>query len=153
MSTITHDNLLKRFSYCAVRGRFFYLCTTSMKVKSGDVAGGKQNTGYRSLQIDGKRYLEHRLAWFYCTGAWPVGQVDHLNRDKTDNRIANLREASAAQNRRNRDVKGYRVKGSRFQARAWRNGVLHSLGWFDTKQEAVACFLTATAGDYSYTAV
>jgi len=51
----------------------------------------------------GKRYYAHRLAWLYVYGVWPDGDTDHINRNKHDNRIANLRSCSRSENMLNVD--------------------------------------------------
>lgn len=51
--------------------------------------------------VDYRYYYAHRLAWFYHYGEWPEGEIDHLNRNKTDNRIANLRDATHSVNVQN----------------------------------------------------
>lgn len=70
-------------------------------VKIGDVAGGKTAHGYLRIQICGKRYMAHRLAWFFVHGEFPKYQIDHFDRDKLNNRIANLREATHGENQQN----------------------------------------------------
>jgi hypothetical protein len=57
--------------------------------------------GYLCGIILGKPFLAHRVAWALATGKWPDQQIDHINRDKTDNRFGNLREATPSQNRLN----------------------------------------------------
>ena len=69
--------------------------------KAGDVAGSSDAYGYRKVKVDGLVYLSHRLAWFVMHGVWPEAQIDHINGVKDDNRIANLRLATNAQNRQN----------------------------------------------------
>lgn len=71
------------------------------KVIVGQFAGCRKSNGYRKHQISGVTYLEHRLAWLYVTGAWPRGQIDHINGNRSDNRIANLRDVSVLENRQN----------------------------------------------------
>lgn len=56
--------------------------------------------GYVQFSIRGKKLFAHRLAWFLSYGTWP-GEIDHINRDKTDNRLCNLRECSRKQNSAN----------------------------------------------------
>lgn len=57
----------------------------------GGVAGHVQPHGYRHIRVGDHRYLAHRLAWFYVYGVWPADEIDHINRDRDDNRISNLR--------------------------------------------------------------
>jgi hypothetical protein len=64
-------------------------------------AGTPHPVGYIRITIDKRFYLAHRLAWFYVKGKWPEADIDHINGDKTDNRFANLREASRSLNRGN----------------------------------------------------
>jgi hypothetical protein len=75
--------------------------TTSRHVNAGDVAGYVCPRGYRYISVGGKKQSAHRLAWFLSYGVWPEDQVDHINGDKTDNRLVNLRSATKAQNNRN----------------------------------------------------
>jgi hypothetical protein len=57
--------------------------------------------GYLNIKIDKNVYKAHRLAWLYVYGELPVGQIDHINHDKLDNRITNLRQVTQSQNQRN----------------------------------------------------
>jgi hypothetical protein len=61
-------------------------------------AGTPTRQGYIQIQLMGKLYLAHRLAWLMTHGEWPPEDIDHINGDKADNRIANLRQASRSQN-------------------------------------------------------
>jgi hypothetical protein len=54
--------------------------------------------GYRMVGFRSKPYYEHRLVWAIFHGEFPDKPLDHINRDKTDNRISNLRKVSASQN-------------------------------------------------------
>lgn len=91
-------------SYDPNTGEFHYrLIWWNSHLKPGDRAGSfKKRKGYRQIIFKGRWYQEHRLAWFFVHGRWPVDQLDHVNGDRADNRIANLREATNAQNARNR---------------------------------------------------
>lgn len=79
-------------------------------VKVGDVMGSKLRDGYLIASVGGKRHLLHRLAWLHYFGEWPSGDLDHINRDKADNRISNLRAADRSQNSWNR---GYSNAGNK----------------------------------------
>lgn len=109
--------------------------------------------GYIIISLDGIPYKAHRLAWLYVHGEMPAAIVDHINRDKTDNRIANLRLATRSENARNinrrRDntsgITGvtFLPKTSRWAAKLTVNSWNHFLGSFATKEEAIAARLKA----------
>lgn len=79
---------------------------------AGAEAGHITRDGYRSIKMDGQPYFAHRLAWLIVKGEFPTLELDHKNRDRADNRIVNLREATSTQNHANSSVKlgasGYR---------------------------------------------
>lgn len=68
---------------------------------SGVRAGSVATIGYIYCYFMGRNFPMHRLIWAAHTGAWPVGQIDHINGNRADNRWVNLREVSKAQNQRN----------------------------------------------------
>jgi len=73
-------------------------------------AGNDNGKGYRQVTVLGRGIYVHRIAFFLHHGRWPKDQIDHINRDNTDNRIENLRECSRSENHRNRaDTKGRKL--------------------------------------------
>lgn len=66
--------------------------------KAGSSAGSVKPNGYLRIVFDGRGYLGHRLVWFFVHGVWPDKQIDHINGERSDNRIANLRLATCTQN-------------------------------------------------------
>lgn len=102
----------------------------------GDVVGWKNRNGYTYISTPfGKKVLAHRLAWLLHYGDWPVGDVDHINRDRSDNRISNLRQLNRSQNLLNMDtplLKGiYWDKArKRWKSRTGRGGVCKRFGTF-----------------------
>lgn len=131
--------------YEVATGEFCRIQKTRGRLSTWGI-GTITKTGYRRIAIDGKRYLAHRLAWLYVHGSFPVEQLDHINGDRLDNRICNLREASQSQNLRNKkrtqSVNKY-LKGAKFVAITGKwtakivfNKNTHHLGTFDTELEA-----------------
>lgn len=80
----------------------FTWATSAGGVRRGSVAGNKNSNGYMVVGLAGVKYRQHRLAWLYIHGKWPSAMIDHLNGDRSDNRIENLRDASRTINMQNR---------------------------------------------------
>lgn len=99
---ITHNELTELLSYDKNTGVFVWAVDKTNKAKKGAVAGSNAGDGYLQVRIDGKSYYQHRLAWFYVHGEWPEKEIDHINGDRSDNRIKNLRCVSKRGNARNR---------------------------------------------------
>jgi hypothetical protein len=86
-------------AYDEAAGRFTWLTGQW----AGQIAGTVHMPGgYRKVFVAGRCHYEHRLVWFWVTGVWPEAQIDHINGNSSDNRIANLRPATQAQNNANR---------------------------------------------------
>lgn len=113
---------------------------------------GIDGRGYRKIVIGGVQYAQHRLAWFYMHGCWPTGHVDHINGQKTDNRILNLRDVDFAVNCQNRHaaqsnnlvgLAGVSKRRDKFEARIRVSGREIYLGLYLTPEEAHAEFIKA----------
>lgn len=72
------------------------------RVASGSAAGCITGNGYCSITIFGRRYYAHRVAWLWFYGRWPNGQIDHIDGNRSNNSIKNLRECSQKENAQNR---------------------------------------------------
>lgn len=139
---ITQERLRQVLHYNRSTGTFTWrvwiLGTSGVR----GVAGTLSN-GYRCIHIDGRTYRAGRLAWLYVKGKWPSPEVDHKNRNKLDDRFVNLRESSRLLNVLNRNYAGVTQRGKRWRAQIQRDGVKHSLGNYDTREEAAAVYLAA----------
>ena len=109
--------------------------------------------------------LAHRVAWVMTHGEWPKEMIDHINGDRSDNRLCNLRQATRSQNLINSKLSSRNSSGFRgvswcsakqkWDARIYSATKLRLLGRFKTKEEAIAAYAAAAAelhGDFAYTA-
>ncbi len=139
----THARLLELLDYCPLSG-FFRWRVPRCNVQIWQIAGYVNNKGYREICIDGKLHKAHRLAWLYIHTHWPKQQIDHINRCRDDNRLENLREATAQQNAANRlassvnrlGIKGVTYDRGSFVAYSKYLGKHKYLGSFKTADEA-----------------
>lgn len=138
---LTVQKLRTVLSYNPETGEFRWRIPGGQK-RVGDIAGRINNQGYRQIQIDGKLYQASRLAWFYIHGRWPAPMADHINRCRNDDRLSNLREATASQNSQNhKPVRGItKHKSGRWQAQISHNGKKIYLGLFDAEASALSAY-------------
>lgn len=127
---------------------------SSTRVNAGDKAGTVDARGYVRIRIGSRKYAAHRLAWLMATGRDPGEKtIDHINGNKGDNRIVNLRLATNAENMRNRGAhktkrdlpKGvfWNKAKARFHAAIRVDGKLNHLGYFDTEDKAQDAYAKA----------
>lgn len=150
MSALTQERLKELLEYNPETGLFVRLIGRSgPNARVGDVAGCDNGKGYIRIYVDGTAYKGHRLAWFYVYGEWPA-EIDHINGDKSDNRLANLRSVTRSQNRMN--VGAYKSNGSgyrgvnfdkatgKWKAQIQRDGRKRAIGYFGTPEDAKAAY-------------
>jgi hypothetical protein len=150
-SDLTVDRLKHFLRYEPETGLFYWLAPSSNRSPVGSIAGTVAVNGYRHIAIEGRLYLAHRLAFFYTHGRWPA-LIDHINRDKADNRLLNLREADKSKNAANAvrkrapksGVTGVVQSGRKWAARIMVNGKCHNLGRFEDINAAADAYLAAT---------
>ncbi len=121
---------------------------------AGKEAGTLRRDGYVQISMSGVLYLAHHLAWMYVHGELPPGmeEMDHVNGDRTNNRIRNLRPATIEQNRANSRMQSGKSSGlpkgvkrirGKFIAKIYRRGITKHLGTFDTPELAHAAYAAA----------
>ena len=150
---LTADRLREVLIYEADTGRFIRKVDSRKgKAKAGDVAGSIEQNGYAAIWVDGVKYLAHRLAWLHTTGEWPTAMIDHINRNRADNRIQNLRQADNSINQQNlggarrhnkTGLLGVSRNKSRWKAEISASGVRRHIGTFGTPEEAHYAYLAA----------
>ena len=97
---ITCKRLKEILTYDEVTGIFTRNVTIS-KYKAGTIAGSIDSSGYVALTIDGYRTYAHRLAWLYMTGEFPNNEIDHIDGNKSNNSIKNLRDVKRDEQSKN----------------------------------------------------
>lgn len=97
---LTQEYLKSILDYDLDTGIFTWKVKKSQVAKAGDVAGWEYN-GYREIEIDNKKYKAHRLAWLYVHGEMPKNLIDHIDNNRSNNKISNLREATYQTNSEN----------------------------------------------------
>jgi len=147
-------DILKILEYNPDTGEFKWKKTRSRSAKKGQIAGYLRPDGYISIMAYRKRLLAHRLAWLCTTGEWPTGEIDHINRNRADNRIENLRDVPRILNTHNMGSrKGsssahvgvcWDTAGNKWKARIRRKGKVYHLGMFDTEEEAGKAYALAS---------
>lgn len=151
---LTREEVLAHLAYDPETGVFTRTSTRGRcdRWKKGQQAGSPVKGSYVQIWLSGRLYQAHRLAWLVVHGIWPSKHIDHINGDRHDNRISNLRECDDKLNMENirrphRDnslgVLGVKRHHGRFLARIFVDGKERSLGSFDTTEEAHAAYLDA----------
>lgn len=144
--------LRRKLSYAPEVGVFRWAASGSNCVRNGALAGTVVPGGYIQIKIFGSLYQAQRLAWFYVYGLWPKQNVDHINGDPGDNRIANLRDVSQQWNSQNQrrptranstGFLGVSPYGKKFRATIKVDGRQRALGYFATAPEAHQAYLLA----------
>lgn len=150
---LTQEQLKAVLIYDHETGDFYWKLKKARWISVGDPAGYQTN-GRIKIGINKRRFFAHRLAWLYVHGKWPDGEIDHINGNSMDNRIANLRDVSHQINcenqvlgRRN-PISGltgvYKNKNQAYFFSAIRvHGKLFYLGKFNTPEAAHKAFIKA----------
>jgi hypothetical protein len=116
----------------------------------GSTAGAIRSDGYRQMMVDYQKGLMHRFIWVWHYGLPAPITIDHINQDRGDSRIENLREVTKSENGFNSDrvrsrtgFKGVKVYGVKFVAQIMRNYKQIYLGIYNSPEEAHAAYLIA----------
>jgi hypothetical protein len=154
--TLTVEQVRAVLDYDPETGRFTRKANRPLALVGTDPTRLKRD-GYYVVSVCGEREIRaHRLAWFITYGEWPAGEVDHINGDPRDNRIANLRVASRSQNAANQRTQARKqLKGITFNKKVgkWQAAARKKyLGVFDSPEAAHAAYVTAAQslwGEYA----
>lgn len=148
---LTQQYIKQLFNYDEQTGHFTRIVGRGSS-HAGDLAGSVTWNGYVTIYLDKKNYRAHQLAWLYVYGEIPNTDIDHINRNRSDNRISNLRIASRSEN--NINSKLYSHNTSRFRGvsfskerNKWESKIKHNgktlhLGRFNSPEEAHQKYIT-----------
>jgi hypothetical protein len=141
---LTQELLHALFEY-RENGTLIRKVTTNPRAPAGEPSGCPNKAGYLRTRVSGALYLNHRLIWFMHHGTWP-SVVDHINGNKQDNRLENLRACNQSQNMQNcknkksnkTGVKGvqWREDKQKYRARITVDRKEYFVGYFLTLDEA-----------------
>lgn len=141
---LTQLELMSVAQYDSTSGIFTRL-TSAGGFHIGTVMGRTDTYGYKQLSIAGKAYLAHRAAWLYIYGEWPSDEIDHIDGNRSNNSIFNLRIVPRKGNNQNirrsritnkTGVLGVSPSGRKFTARINFGGNQIHLGTFNTPEDA-----------------
>ena len=146
---LTQETLKQHLHYNPETGIFTRIYSKMRPDCIGKQLGCVDGSGYIIISVLDKLYRAHRLAWLYMYGEFPKFDIDHKNRNKADNRIINLREATRQQNIFN-SVKKNNSSGitgvsaipnrKNWRARTCINGKSIYIGTYKTKEEAAKAY-------------
>src|SRR6185312_4257725 len=149
---LTAEEARRELEYFPDTGLLFWR-TRSRGRKIGTPAGTSCHGAYRTIKVLNRVYQTHRVIWLIVHGKWPDGQIDHINRCPSDNRICNLRDVTKAKNLANKGMLSNNTSGFKgvvhtksplnpWVAQIWHHGFFY-LGCFPTPEEAHEAYLNA----------
>jgi len=143
------------FIYNPINGKL-YNKTSRPRGRKGAETGTDHSGGYRRLKLDYKYYLVHRVIWKMVTGKEPAPEIDHINHQRGDNRMENLREVTRSENQQNASKRKDNVSGvtgvywdkatSRWKAEVQVEGNRIYLGYFIQRWHAIRARKLAEVG-------
>ncbi len=140
---LTQEKLRQLFSYNHLTGSFYRRYAMGGE-KAGEITS-TMNDGYIVCKIFSQTYLVHRLIWLYEHGSMPVGIIDHIDHNRTNNKLSNLRDVSRKDNAKNMKDRGrdlpmniQMTDNERFKVCVRDDTTNRYFGTYDTMDEAIA---------------
>jgi len=160
--TITQEELKQLLSYDPETGVFVWNSARRKGSVSGETVGYIHHSGYRYCEIKGKHYAVHRVVWLYIYGEIPDCSIDHIDGDRRNNRLKNLRLAknNHADNGQNRKLNcnsstgfmgvSFQKSSKKYVARISKNKISYFLGEFSSPEEASLAYKKAKKELHTY---
>lgn len=153
---LTYERAKELLEYDPKSGILTWLKSPCNWIKNGEIAGSlHKQTGYNYIVIDQKKYKVHRIAWLLHHGEWPKDAIDHIDGNRSNNRLDNLREATYTQNQQNRSLDARNKSG--YTGVSWDKGHQkwiakicfkrrqRTIGVFSNVEDAAKAYATAKA--------
>lgn len=150
---LTQERVKELFDYDAENGWLIRKKDNHGRIVNRPCGIKPNHHGYGPLTIDGNTYHVHRVIWLWHKGEWPENDIDHIDRDRMNNRIENLRPATRQENLHNIGMNRNNSSGypgvcfhkptNKFMARIWINNKQIYLGLFTTAEEAFEAYMIA----------
>ena len=144
------DHLVEQhYRYDPNTGKLYHKVKNSIRVNTGDEVGWINHNNYRYATLKYVKLAVHRIIWRIYYGSWPNYQLDHINGNKLDNRICNLREVTPRENCQNKKIhRSGKIVGSKkaknkFISTLKVNNKQFHLGYFESEIEAHQHYLKA----------
>jgi hypothetical protein len=163
LNNLTVEVLNRFLIFDQETGYFFWRIAPSPRVKAGVLAGTLNSSGYRQIRIKKKQFLASRLAWLMAYGSFPNGEIDHIDRNKDNNRILNLRVVTRKQNmentgKRKDNSSGYKGVSWEPRNQMWKSQIQHNkvkihLGFHSSPEAASKAYLEASNRLFSHTPI
>jgi hypothetical protein len=147
------DQLRNDFTFDAEKGQLYWTASQPLNNHKHKPAGRIGNRGYVCIKYRGRDWLAHVLIWTLLKGELPRLEIDHIDRNKANNRPENLREVTHAENMsniprasRNRAIGiTYVSRSQKWQSQITLNGTTKYLGTYSSKNEALASYRAAAS--------
>lgn len=149
---LTQARLQEVLHYDETTGVFTWRVSTNSRIRVGAVAGAVEKDGYIRIRVDGRAHRAHRIAWLYAHGEFPPHYIDHIDHCPANNRLANLRLATMAENLKN--VHLYTNNTSGYKGVYWHKqaGKWVALARLNGRRHYLGCFTAAEAASEAYEA-
>jgi hypothetical protein len=127
--------LEKIIAYDPNTGKAWWRVTIAPRAKAGEEIGHVTCEGYRRVKIKGRMYLVHRLIWKLTYGVWPSYEIDHIDGDRLNNKLSNLRDVPKAMNQRNSRLRADNFSGLVGVRQVYYPTKYWVAQWFDGKRK------------------